>query len=336
MSSRLSGQNFILALSLLCAFGCRRTLGVREANELAWRTLAEASKPTQAEGATENDTRLSWRLWWNAEEIYVNPNKSEPPTQSKRGTFESLRCKQESELQLLDPTVPQPDPCEEIWLNGSAENYVVGNGLWNRSGLRRKASEARIEFPGPQRPLAVEMKTEWWDPTNVAKGTYVMADTVKGKRFLVAFHMMIHAQTDWVWATFIHESLTYMVTDAGATLDDSFGADNGKPSGKLKALLHDNDVEILRHYRLIGTQVGMQEPKLLGNPIIERGLVKQQMSSCISCHRFASITQAGQVAPGAGGVGGEPPIPNQYNPLNFSFSLAVRPICKSGDGGCAN
>jgi hypothetical protein len=215
--------------------------------------------------------------------------------------------------------------------------YVVAREFWIRDRVIVAAGAGKIRFPLPPNPMAVEMKTEWRTKSLAPAGEYVRGVDDQGNdRVLVAFHMMIHAQLDWVWATFIHENFAHLVTDNYATLNDSFGDFHGHPSNPLVQLLHDSHVDILRHYKLIGTQLGLHEPLLLGNPLIEgRKMIQQKQASCISCHRFAASDQKGHLPSGIGGVGGVPPIPG-YNSLNFNFTLARRSQCIAGPPACYN
>ena len=72
---------------------------------------------------------------------------------------------------------------------------------------------------------------------------------------------------------------------------DSFGVGaNMKVSDNLNKLLVSNNVPLLSHYRLIGTQVDFR-PSTLGNPLIEGpGFAR---TSCMGCHRYAALDAEG-------------------------------------------
>lgn len=48
--------------------------------------------------------------------------------------------------------------CEEVRLNGAAEDYVAGNSFWNRAGQTNAAiADQKIQFPA----AAIEYKSDW-------------------------------------------------------------------------------------------------------------------------------------------------------------------------------
>ncbi len=48
--------------------------------------------------------------------------------------------------------------CEEVRLNGAAEDYIAGNGFWNRAGQTNAAiADQKIQFPA----AAIEYKSDW-------------------------------------------------------------------------------------------------------------------------------------------------------------------------------
>jgi hypothetical protein len=56
------------------------------------------------------------------------------------------------------PNQPNLIICEEVRLNGAAENYIAGTDLWNRTGQAQAAANGHdIQFPRP----AVETKSDW-------------------------------------------------------------------------------------------------------------------------------------------------------------------------------
>ncbi len=292
-------------------------------DELAWKTLAEVSKPPNNLTNATGGTPLSWRLWWTSQDVYGSPPKT-----NTAGAIYPLACKAESER----PASKQPkNACEVVFLNGISVNYVGKYELWRREKLVSAAKAGTISFPQSPNPPAVEMKTEWQLKSESPTGQYVEGvDSSGGTRVLVAFHMMIKAFDNWLWATYIHERFLQRVSEAGATPQDVFGYPGEKPSAALQTLLNTNNAGVLGHYRLIGTQVDFTT--LLGNPLIEDpDDIKAKNISCISCHSFAAIQVDGLAAGGTAPISivpGKPNIPSQFHPVNFNFTLALHAKCQ--------
>ncbi|MGA2600668.1 MAG: hypothetical protein ABSH09_27195, partial [Bryobacteraceae bacterium] len=224
-------------------------------------------------------------------------------------------------------------PCEVVWLNSASVQYVFDRGLWQRERLSKVAQGSGIAFPLPP-CMSVEMKTKWRKAPRADPHRYVLGFDGSDTRELIAFHMMIHARPNWVWATFIHEDKKNKVIDAGESFADSFGLSDNEPSERLRHLLAQNHVGVFLHYRLIGTQIDFQDPPVLGNPLIENaGDIKAKRISCISCHSYAVIDSKGGRPSLRTGVG-KPEIPNTYRSLNFNFTLAVNSICKFNNNDC--
>jgi hypothetical protein len=302
-------------------------------DQLAWQTLAQVSSPTQSTGSWPADTPFSWRLWWTSKEIYPETPTSTPPyLTDTRGKFVRLQCLPESEQMVFGE---QPaSPCEVVLLNGASAGYILANRLWIRENLVAKAATNSVSFPQAPDPPAIEMKTEWRAITDDQRARYVVGlDSQLVTRGLVAFHMMIRARPNWVWATYIHEDFAGLVGQAGASLNDLFGSPNGQPSVALLQLLKANQADVLQHYKLIGTQTDFGT--LLGNPLIEpSALIQQHKVSCISCHSQAAVgivknVNYGQIAPIAKVLVNGPGVPKGFGSTNFNFTISEDSSCRN-------
>lgn len=331
--------SFLICIAVTAAFGA---LGYQKqagpsnpADQLAWETLAEVSRPAHATGARKQDTPVAWRLWWTSIEVYPDTPPNLTPQKTDTATkFRQLPCEQQSEQLTAFAGQPQPPkPCEVVWLDGPSAGYVFKNGFWKRENVSIAAAAHRISFPqspsstyvDPQ-VVAVEMKTEWKPIAGGRSGRYITAvDQQQTTRALVAFHMMIRAQPNWLWATFIHEDYAQLVTEAGAAFNDSFGSRNSLPSAGLRRLLREHHAGFLAHYKLIGTQTAFNT--VLGNPLIEpAAMIKQKKISCISCHSFAAVDSLGHV-PHQSPQAGLPQLPSVFNSVNFNFTLTEHAKC---------
>lgn len=309
---------------------------IGSADRLAWETLAKISQPVQPGDAPKLETPFSWRLWWTSIDVYADKssNSAQQPV-STAARFRPLPCQQQSEKLTAFAGQPQPDKaCEVVWLNGASAGYVLSNRLWQREKLSTAAAAHQVSFPQSPNPghvdpqaVAVELKTEWEPLSQGQSSRFIAAiDQEKTPRGLVAFHMMIRSRPNWLWATFIHEDCAHLVTDAGATFNDSFGSRNSQPSDALRRLLQAHHAELLVHYKLIGTQTDFST--VLGNPLIEpAALIKQKKISCISCHSFASVDSLGHV-PHQTPQAGVPQVPSIFNSVNFNFTLTEHSKCR--------
>lgn len=329
-----AGRRFVPALAGMAwaaAFAQPPVDTIQKADELTWRTLAAVSTPSSP--AVPPDTPVSWRLWWNSTEVYVdsNPPRVPPQPTTTRGRFLPLPCQQQSELKEMFHSLLQPeDPCEVVWLNAASAGYVFTNGLWIRQNLIAAAKRGQVSFPMPS---SVEMKTEWQQISADKFPRYVIGtDNQMRPRGLVAFHLMFRANPSWVWATFIHEDFVGLVTRVGERLTDSFGNRDGHFSPNLLRLLADHHVGVFAHYRLIGTQIDFRNPTRLGNPLIEPPLlITKGQSSCIFCHRFAALDYRGRIAAPPQNLGA-PALPRVDFPANFNFTLVEHSTCVPAPG----
>jgi len=205
--------------------------------------------------------------------------------------------------------------CEEVRLNGAAEDYVAGSGLWNRPQQVLAAnSGGGIAFSKP----SIEVKADWillssigFDcdnlPASLTDGVHV--ETVNGNCYALAgIAITSKLLKNWLWATWEPQN---PVTNPnrcevlGCT--DFYGSRPPRTSGAdtelTKRLADLMDTAKLapewRNYRLDGVQtvfVGPdRQPTLLGNSIIEaeNANIPLTQSSCITCHSVSSIKKDG-------------------------------------------
>jgi hypothetical protein len=198
--------------------------------------------------------------------------------------------------------------CEEVRLNGAAEDYVAGNDLWNRPGQALKAKNGTpIQFPAP----AIEVKADWIDLASIGQtctslpANSIHIEKIDGNCFALAgIHLISKLLNQWIWATFEPQNSTtnpFRCKVLGCI--DTFGSIPAmtvgpptKESPRLAALMMAaNLAPEWNNYRLDGVQTSFYRPGLLGNSIIEGENVGMPLSqsSCISCHAVSSIESNG-------------------------------------------
>lgn len=258
-----------------------------------------------------------------------------PPQQTNTAqVIRSLPCGDESERKSFFRNIQPPSPCEAIWLNDASAGYVFANKLWIREKMIQQGKAGMISFPMLNRDptMAIEMKTEW-QLDKVDSTRYVIGQGHdRSLRGLVAFHMMMRAQENWIWATFIHEDFLGQVVAAGENPADSFGDDNGHLSDQLSQLLRCKEGNVLCHYKLIGTQTDFTtpdgKPTLLGNPLIETAeAIKAGKISCISCHAQVLVDNLGRLKPFDIKPGKPPAAAPVFYSVNFNFTLEKHARC---------
>ncbi len=201
--------------------------------------------------------------------------------------------------------------CEEVRENGATQDYIAGDGLWNRSGqIPAAASESGIEFPGP----AIELKVDWIElaslgydcnnlPSSLQTGIHI--ETINGNCYALAgIGLMSKLLNNWIWATWEPQnSITNPNRCQVLGCSDDFGSNPLRTHGantnltpQLIALMDSaNLAPEWRNYRLDGVQVRFVDadgkPTLLGNSITEaeNAGIPLKQSSCISCHAVSSI-----------------------------------------------
>jgi hypothetical protein len=211
------------------------------------------------------------------------------------------------------PPAGQPNLilCEEVRLNGAAEDYVAGTNIWRRAGQQQAATDhIDIQFP----PDAVEIKVDWillpsigLDCNNLPAGftNSIHVETIGGNCFgLVAIHLISKLLDNWIWATFEPQNDTTNPNRCRALgCTDLFGSrpafTRGTPTRQSAALRElmaaANLAPEWSNMRLDGVQVGFQRPRLLGNSVTEgeNAGVPLTQASCISCHAVSSVESDG-------------------------------------------
>jgi hypothetical protein len=209
------------------------------------------------------------------------------------------------------PPASQPNLviCEEVRLNGAAEDYIAGTDLWNRLGQALKAQYygPPIQFPAP----AIEIKSDWIALASIKQTCTSLAansihvEKIDGNCFALAgIHLISKLLNQWIWATFEPQNTTtnpFRCRVLGCI--DTFGSIPAmtvgtatKQSPRLAALMMAADLAPeWSNYRLDGVQTGFYRPGLLGNSIIEGENVGVPLSqsSCITCHAVSSIEANG-------------------------------------------
>ena len=331
----------LAGLTLLLA-GCSRGKTPRAADVQAWKELVDISAATQAPGIQPHDSPVSWRLWWNQQEIYpsqvTGDRNTGPQAAGSSDHFRSLHCYAESEP-TVSANAPKPGratQCEAVLLNEAASAYIFHYELWKRRTLIQAARQNAVHLPNAQSNMSRELKTEWrplTDPKNYSR--YIVAIDDKGDPYgLVAFHLMFHKGPNWTWATWLHEDYKGEMPPA-IGFHDSFGARAGQtPSEALRALLAAHRLPVLEHYKLIGTQVDFTDPSSLGNPLIEGNTVEALRSvSCMGCHRYAAIKDDGSWHTPRG-VTGTDSLPNGLFGVDFDFTLVFDSECLGSGPAC--
>jgi Putative Ig domain len=229
------------------------------------------------------------------------------------------------------PTTGTPPPCiaEQVARNRKEYDYIVNNHLNTQAGLALAYKNGvDVEMPIE----AIGLKGDWvpvealqkWvpqagDPTNIRK-LYFTATVDKIEFALVAMHVASRQNPNWVWGTFEHQlnpgRCDYIgcfdtfgvqvpaVAPNRALYNSQYGACAKTP--ELKALLAKANLSpVWENYCLKSSQVDFVAsdgtPYALGNSVIE-GIVGNgtvAISSCITCHYYASFGATGAVTAAA-------------------------------------
>jgi hypothetical protein len=205
--------------------------------------------------------------------------------------------------------------CEEVRLNGAAEDYVSGANLWNRTSQTRvAATHGLIQFSPP----SIEVKVDWVElssigldcnnlPPSLTAGVHI--ETIQGNCFALAGIAIISKlKQNWIWATFEPQnSLTNPNRCQVLGCNDFFGSfppithgANTSLTPQLASLMAQaNLASEWKNYRLDGVQINFLDqygqPTLLGNSVTEgeNAGVPLTESSCITCHALSSIKNDG-------------------------------------------
>jgi hypothetical protein len=209
------------------------------------------------------------------------------------------------------PNQPNLIICEEVRVNGAAENYIAGTDLWNRTGQAQAATNGHdIQFPRP----AVETKSDWillesigLDCNNLPPGftQSIHVETIHGHCFAMAgMHLMSKLIDKWIWATFEPQN---SMTNPNRCKDlgcyDPFGSRPARSNGgntrlsrKLEQLMDAaNLAPEWKNYRLNAVQTDYFSPKLMINSVIEgeNAGIPANQASCVTCHNLSLVKSDG-------------------------------------------
>jgi hypothetical protein len=214
---------------------------------------------------------------------------------------------------------------EEVRRNWASFQYIVSHALDSKVGRSRAfASGLQVDLPAD----AIEVKGDWASVGDVAKWLNVDASVVRKHYYvstsqingvnteiaLLSFHFSTKQVKNWVWSDFEGTLNPGRCDDIGC--HDSFGAvvadvePHDKPytsygecakNSRLRAMLSSAGVDpVWLNYCLKGTQVTYLDdngaPILLGNSVIEplNAGVPIKVSSCVTCHAYASFDKDGK------------------------------------------
>jgi hypothetical protein len=302
----------------------------QSSDQVGWETFVQVTAPSGIPG----NVNVEFETWASDEDIYrTSPPKWPSVPSPKRlhpsvlNMVASARANQSASprfsLEAITPgtCAPPSNPqagdfpkgaCigEEVRRNWASFQYIVGNGLFSKSGLADAAKNGLVvNLPAD----SIEVKADWvrisdlkaWqrntlNDDQIRKLYHVnTVEEQDGKTdyALVAFHFSTKQVKNWVWADFEHELNPGRCDDTGC--HDSFGAVaadvppknsrsqngqdiNGNPqygacakSDILEKMMANAQIaDVWRHYCLKGSQITFVNsngsPTLLGNSVIER------------------------------------------------------------------
>jgi hypothetical protein len=306
----------------------------RNINETAWQLFVAATCPVNA----NRYPYVVWEDWIEQAQMYpADPNKGLlVPNARAAGASHQLHgnpltlLRNASLARIVQGLLGAPDEncnkagkpppnqpnlviCEEVRLNGAAEDYLAGDNLWNRKGQATAAAFAEdIQFPAP----AVEVKADWIELSSIglaencgnlpaAFTQSIHVEMVDGHCFALAgLHLTSKLETQWIWATFEPQNKTTnpyrcvvlgCIDTFGSIPAMSVGASTQQTPGLASLMASAQLAQEWFNYRLNATQTGFYRPGLSGNSIIEGENVGMPMSqsSCISCHAVSSVEANG-------------------------------------------
>jgi hypothetical protein len=339
---------------------------------------AFAAGPADPDPAMNSPDQTAWQLFiavnttasgsnatfetWASDTDTFRPNPTFP-TGVRALTLHppALVIAERQALQKAGQLIPQippgaPTELEESRRNQPAFDFIVKNGLYSVSGLKKSFGK-QLAFPVD----AIEVKGNWMPVADVPKwtlGRVAAADVPKvfhvntgsdGKQYaLVAMHVISKLVPNWTWATFENQYNPARCDILGC--HDAFGAatpdvaPNAKPeqgyppcakSPALAALIAAAKLDTaFGNYCLKGSQTDFTDNTglaiRLGNSVTENGFVAS--SSCITCHGRAAWDAKGAPTPHAGFVSIKP-LTGPTGPLQPSWfwTFAGSPPIHQGD-----
>jgi hypothetical protein len=294
----------------------------QSSDQVGWEAYVQVTAPSGVPGSAN----VEFETWASDEDIYRTTPPKWPTVPSPKKLHPSalnLAVSGRNVLESISPgaCAPPGNPqagdfpkgaCigEEVRRNWASFQYIVGNGLFSRSGLADAAKKGLVvSLPAD----SIEVKGDWvklsdlkaWQHNTftddqIRKLYHVnTVEEAAGKTeyALVAFHFSTKQIKNWVWVDFEHELNPGRCDDTGC--HDSFGAvikdvpaknsrsANGQDingnqqygacakSDALEKMMANAQLgEVWRHYCLKGSQITFVNadgsPSILGNSIIER------------------------------------------------------------------
>jgi hypothetical protein len=250
------------------------------------------------------------------------------------------------------PNQPNLILCEEVRLDGSAQDYISANGLWNRPGQTKFAQAGGpFQFPWP----SVEIKADWIQLStcsNPPQGIHV--EKIGSTCYALAgMHLISKLLNNWLWATFEPQNSSTNPFRCqvlgcndpwGSNPAMTHGADTQLTAALAQLMKQANLAPEWQNYRLDGVQTEFVDssgkPTLLGNSIIEgeNAGVPLTQASCITCHDVSSIKTDGTdgiTLLTSNPVGNPAPLPdNTWLRRDFVWSLAL--ACPQGIQNCSS
>jgi hypothetical protein len=226
----------------------------------------------------------------------------------------------------------------QLLMNQSTFDYIVENSFYNVEGQQQAAQNNQpANFPS----TAFELKTSWiWIGTDPAKyqalqGKYYIVTAyyenfvnghfrgiVVGYAALSGMHIINKSQPNWVWMTFENvNNPNFTKAKLELPIPDYAQQANQYFQPALQGM-----GSVFANYQLDGVQMDFQDPTLLANSNIETAF--QPQSSCMTCHKLASIKPNGAyfniVNKQGGNLGyytGNPPDMTGFTQLDYVWSM---------------
>lgn len=219
------------------------------------------------------------------------------------------------------------DACigEEVRRNWASFQYIVANNLYTQKGLAAAyAKHLKVDMPAD----SVEVKGDWAAVSDVARWLKVTPDVIRAHYYtsmavngskqmevaLLSFHFSTKQTKNWVWSDFENSMNPGRCDVIGCA--DSVGAvtTNVRPhsvpyqsygecrkTAAVESMMENAGIAaVWRNYCMKGSQIAFVDAHgratLLGNSIIEplNAGIPIKVSSCITCHAYASFGADGK------------------------------------------
>lgn len=304
----------------------------QNSDEFIWRLVTELATPV----AGSQPARVVFETWASDASVFSRsprwPGADEPRKLGRASVLGALSSPSTGAVDVpcspprgaavgAFPVGGSPTPCvaEEVRRNRPQFDYIVGNNLNTRDGLKVAYRQGlTVAMPA----TAIAVKVDWVPVPTMLRWITQLGSIAEVRRLyytttsdsveyaLVAKHVSSRQNPNWVWGTFEHYLTPGRCDDIGCF--DTFGARNPAvrpntaavntqygPCAKTPALTalmrQANLAPVWESYCLKSTQVDYTAadgtPYALGNSVIERivGNGTVAASSCIGCHVYASF-----------------------------------------------